>query len=231
MHCPLDASTRDSIRLDWKREADQHTVLEHEWKRKAQEQAETERGWKRATKQHESDVARRIHEEQLRAARVRAEWTRETERHARESEEVERHERDERERERHEWQREMERHVRNFEEIKRREREEWKRERERWRGEVEEREQREEEERQRHHMYWGHVEGHTCTSYATREYSAQLMNLPRSWKHPLEACKNTPLEIHGISHSPKSCEDKVGGLQKDACKANGVPLGSWCCDW
>jgi len=90
--------------------------------------------------------------------------------------------------------------------------EEWQREQQRWRREVEERERREEEERQRHHMYWGHVEAHTCATYATREYSAQLMNLPRSWEHRLEACRNTPLEIHGISHSPKTCEDRGPGV-------------------
>ncbi|KAF8437236.1 hypothetical protein L210DRAFT_961231 [Boletus edulis BED1] len=88
-----------------------------------------------------------------------------------------------------------------------REREEREQERGRWRREVEERERREEEERQRRHMFWGHVRPHTCTTYATREYTAQLMNLPGNWEHRLDACKATPLEIRGISYLPKTCED------------------------
>jgi len=93
-----------------------------------------------------------------------------------------------------------------------REREEQDQDRERWRREVEERERREEEERQRRHMFWGHVQPHTCTTYATREYTAQLMNLPRNWGHRLDACRATPLEIRGISYLPKTCEDRGPGF-------------------
>ncbi|KAH0826280.1 hypothetical protein J3R83DRAFT_5752 [Lanmaoa asiatica] len=181
MHCPLDPSTRDDIRLDWEKEEAQHAVLQHEWQHKNQEHVEIEQGWKRATERHEKEVARRMQEERARQERVRREWMREIEHHAREIEEMRRREREEREREREEW--------------------EWERE---------ERERREEEERQKHHMFWGNVEAHTCTTYATREYTAQLMNLPIAWKHRLDACKATPLEIHGISYLPKTCEERVG---------------------
>ncbi|KAG6379349.1 hypothetical protein JVT61DRAFT_11811 [Boletus reticuloceps] len=58
-------------------------------------------------------------------------------------------------------------------------------------------------------MFWGGIEAHTCTTYATREYTAQLMNLPTTWEHRVEACKATPLEVHGVSYLPKSCEDKA----------------------
>ena len=92
-------------------------------------------------------------------------------------------------------------------------------ERQKWRREVEdhdqieeERRKREEEERQKLNMFWGDIEAHTCTTYATREYTAQLMNLPATWEHRVEACKATPLEVHGTSYLPKTCEDKVGGV-------------------
>ncbi|KAN0094869.1 hypothetical protein V8E55_003156 [Tylopilus felleus] len=90
-------------------------------------------------------------------------------------------------------------------------RKDWRRERERWRREIEERDKREEEERQRRHMFWGRVEAHACTTYATREYTAQLMNLPTTWEHRLDACKATPLEIHGNSYLPTTCEDRGPG--------------------
>ncbi|KAF8557893.1 hypothetical protein OG21DRAFT_136998 [Imleria badia] len=76
---------------------------------------------------------------------------------------------------------------------------------------------REEEELQKLNMFWGSVEAHTCTTYATREYTAQLMNLPATWVNQVEACKATPLEVHGISYLPKSCEDK----------GHGVVMGRW----
>ncbi|KAI9458508.1 hypothetical protein HD554DRAFT_2139205 [Boletus coccyginus] len=122
------------------------------------------------------------------------------------------------------WKRATERHEREAaqrirEERKRQERvrEERERERQQWQLEVEERNRREEEERQKLHMFWGNIEAHTCTTYATREYTAQLMNLPTSWKHGLDACKATPLEVHGISYLPKACEDK----------GHGVVIGRW----
>ncbi|KAN0094861.1 hypothetical protein V8E55_003148 [Tylopilus felleus] len=110
-----------------------------------------------------------------------------------------------------EWNRETERHIREFEDLVARERKQRELERERWRREVEERDKREEEERQRRHMFWDRVEAHACTTYATREYTAQLMNLPRTWEHRLDACKATPLEIHGNSYLPTTCEDRGPG--------------------
>jgi len=183
MYCPLDPDTRDSIRLGWEEQTSQHAVLQREWERKSQEQAEKEERWKHATEQHEAEVAQRIREEHEREERAQQEWTRK-----------------------------IERQVREFEEMLSREREERARERENWEREVEERERREEEERQKLHMFWGHVEAHKCTTYATREFTAQLMNLPTTWKRRLDACRATSLEIRGTSYFPQTCEDKGPGV-------------------
>ena len=53
------------------------------------------------------------------------------------------------------------------------------------------------------------VEAHQCTTYATREYTAQLTNLPAGYEYTLDACRVTPLEIRGVSHMPKRCEEHV----------------------
>jgi len=115
-----------------------------------------------------------------------------------------------------EWKREREERARERENERTKERKSWEhertKERKSWEREVEERKRREEEGRQKLHMFWGHVEAHKCTTYATREYTAQLMNLPTTWKHRLDACKATPLEVHGISYFPKTCEDKGPGV-------------------
>ena len=86
---------------------------------------------------------------------------------------------------------------------------EWEQEHVQHERELKERAQREKEERMRLDLFWGHVETHQCKTYGTREYSAVLMNLPINWERRIEACKATPLEIHGTTHMPKSCEDKV----------------------
>ncbi|KIJ59670.1 hypothetical protein HYDPIDRAFT_33009 [Hydnomerulius pinastri MD-312] len=91
-------------------------------------------------------------------------------------------------------------------------RERWKREEENHDHLEEERRKREEEERLKHNMYWDLVEKRQCTTYATREYSAQLMNLPSNWIHRVEACKATPLVVHGVSYLPSTCEDKGPGV-------------------
>jgi len=94
-----------------------------------------------------------------------------------------------------------------------------------------ERRQREKQERQKMNMFWGQVEAHHCTTYATREYTALLKNLPMDYPHPVEACKETPLEIHGTSYFPKECEDKVRAAHLDLGQLMIATLGSRCCDW
>ncbi|KAF8548262.1 hypothetical protein OG21DRAFT_1489525 [Imleria badia] len=205
MYCPPDPATRDATRLEWDKEKTQHGIIQHEWQRKSQEQAEKEEGWKRETQRHEREMEGRIYEEYKRQEMVRREWAGETKSHEREVEQRVHEEYKRQDKVRQEWARETERHVREFEEMRSHERQEWERE-------VEERGRREEEERQKLHMYWGHVEAHTCNTYATREYTAQLMNLPTAWKNRVEACKATSLEVHGISHLPTTCEDRGPGV-------------------
>ena len=67
-------------------------------------------------------------------------------------------------------------------------------------------------------MFWGQVEAHHCTTYATREYTALLKNLPVDYPYRVEACKETSLEIHGASYLPKDCEDKAGTASSHTIK-------------
>ncbi|KAF9222789.1 hypothetical protein BS17DRAFT_707398 [Gyrodon lividus] len=117
------------------------------------------------------------------------------------------------------WKRQAQQHEKDVERRKRDEEQRQEKIRKEWDHEVEEhdrllkdRRRREEEERQKLNMFWGHVESHQCTTYGTKEYTALLMNLPATWEHRVEACKVTPLEVHGISYLPKSCEDKGPGV-------------------
>ena len=73
----------------------------------------------------------------------------------------------------------------------------------------------------------GSSEGAHMHHFATREYTAELMNLPTTWEHRVEACKVIPLEVHGISYLPKSCEDKVRYYR--VCRSSKADdmLGSW----
>ena len=224
--CPLYPGAMRAIRGEWEKEGAQHDLVREEWRLEKREHSTIEEEWKLQTEWHERDVARRIRVEDERQEQVRQEWAQEFERHAREVEEYEkavvRRVREEQERQaraRKEWDQEVERHRHECEEMERHENQHRENERQKWRREVEdhdqieeERRKREEEERQKLNMFWGDIEAHTCTTYATREYTAQLMNLPATWEHRVEACKATPLEVHGTSYLPKTCEDKVGGV-------------------
>lgn len=86
---------------------------------------------------------------------------------------------------------------------------EWDQERIHHEQELKDRARREEDERTQLDLFWGHVEVHQCKTYGTREYTAVLMNLPMNWGRRMEACKATPLGVHGIAQMPKSCEDRV----------------------
>ncbi|KAF8551217.1 hypothetical protein OG21DRAFT_1512992, partial [Imleria badia] len=226
VNCPLYPSTMIAIRHEWEKEAAGHDLLLEKRQLEKQEHATIEAKWKLEAEWHDRDVARRTREEDERQERVRQEWTQEFQRHAREAEEYEktvarrvREEQERQERVQKEWEQEVEKHRHECEEVERRENQRRINERHKWRREVEdhdrieeERRKREEEERQKLNMFWGGIEAHTCTTYATMEYTAQLMNLPAWWKHRVEACKATPLEVHGISYLPKSCEDKGPGI-------------------
>ncbi|KAG0702053.1 hypothetical protein DFH29DRAFT_923572 [Suillus ampliporus] len=86
-------------------------------------------------------------------------------------------------------------------------REQWGREEEEHKREVEERRKREQDERLRLNMFWTEPVSHTCTTYATREYTARLVNVPSYYDRRVEACMATPVQIHGTDYTPKWCED------------------------
>jgi hypothetical protein len=118
---------------------------------------------------------------------------------------------------REQWQTEGEEHKRDMEERRGREeqerivlREKWGREVEEHEREVEERRRHEEEERLRLNMFWTDVTSHACTTYATREYTARLVNVPSYYNRRVEACMATSVMIHGAEYTPKWCEDHVG---------------------
>ncbi|KAI9566249.1 hypothetical protein HD554DRAFT_2194559 [Boletus coccyginus] len=213
INCPLYPSTMNTIRQQWGEEEAQHNLLREEWRLMKLEHDAVEEMWKVETEWHDKDVARRIREEGDRQERARHEWELETEQH---DKDVARRMREEGER--------QERVRQEYEEMERRENQRRENQRDKWRREVEnhdrieeERRKREEEERQKLNLFWSGIQAHTCTTYATREYTAQLMNLPTTWEHRVEACKVTPLEVHGISYFPKSCEDR----------GHGTVIGRW----
>ncbi|KAG6327428.1 hypothetical protein ID866_11661 [Astraeus odoratus] len=122
--------------------------------------------------------------------RIRMEWLAEQRQYE--------HERRERDEQRVRWKIEEEGHA----EVLR----EWKRERLQHEKELRERKQREIDERMRLNLSWANVEAYHCKTYATREYSAHLINLPTDYKYYLDACRETPLVIHGESYKPTRCE-------------------------
>lgn len=94
----------------------------------------------------------------------------------------------------------------------RREEEEWDRkwnEMERRAREEAERVEKEKRERERMHIYWEDIQGEeNCIAHRTKRYSARLANL-RNGVDALDACKATPLTIHGVTYdSPVHCEDR-----------------------
>ena len=91
---------------------------------------------------------------------------------------------------------------------------EWEHERIQHEQELKERARREEEERNQLGLFWDRVVPHQCKTYGTREYTAVLKNLPMDWERRVEACKATPLEIHGIARMPTSCEDRVSDVPR-----------------
>ena len=50
--------------------------------------------------------------------------------------------------------------------------------------------------------------GEHCLRYATREYTAKLINIP-SGADALKTCRETPVGIHGASLFPDFCQDLV----------------------
>ncbi|KAG2105742.1 uncharacterized protein F5147DRAFT_579342 [Suillus discolor] len=138
---------------------------------------------------------------------------------------------DVRERIRKDWNIELRRHeeeVLKHIEIKKR----WLLEDKEHEREVEEKRKHEEEERLRLNMFWTDLTSHRCTSYATREYTARLVNVPSYYNRRVEACMATPVTIHGVEYTPKWCEDHgpnnvVGHWEVDQHQPDCAPYWTW----
>ncbi|KAG2757832.1 hypothetical protein P692DRAFT_20824654 [Suillus brevipes Sb2] len=221
----LDPDVRDRIRREWNIELRQHQeeVLErittrHRWDLEDKDRIHLREQWQTEGEEHKRDMEdRRRREEQERIQErivLREQWQTEEEEHKRDMEERQRHEEQERIVLREKWGREVEEHKRDMEERRRHEeqernvlREKWGREVEEHEREAEKRRRYEEEERLRLNMFWTDVTSHSCTTYATREYTARLVNVPSYYNRRVEACMATSVMIHGAEYTPKWCED------------------------
>lgn len=218
--CPLSYGSRAQIREEWQKEVSAQERLHHEWHREKVDQENLRLEWSLEERHHEEQTKQRRQREEEYEEDMRQEWKKEIENHLK-------HQAEERRR----WEIEEENHWQGMEQLRlewQREEEEQRhkmdRQREEWHREMEEhdrleRERRDQEkhERQKMGMFWDQVEAHHCTTYATREYSAVLANLPVDYPHRVEACKEIPLEVHGMSYLPKHCEDQ----------GSGVVIGRW----
>ena len=71
---------------------------------------------------------------------------------------------------------------------------------------------REEVERKRSQIAWGDLQvSSACTRYQTREYMAELYNVPFG-VDPIEECYKRTIEINGHQEKPTLCEDRVSTL-------------------
>ncbi|KAG2134836.1 hypothetical protein DEU56DRAFT_808954 [Suillus clintonianus] len=209
----LEDSDRINLREQWGTEVEEHN-REVEARQKRDEEAKNHirEQWEREVEEHDNEVEEgRRHEEQEKI-RIHERWRREAEEHGKEVDEARRREEQESVRLREQWRREEEEARRHEEQENSRLREQWEREVDEHKREVEERRRREEqeriqEERLRLNMFWTDPESHTCTSYATREYTARLVNVPSNYNRRVEACMATPVQIHGNEYTPKWCED------------------------
>jgi hypothetical protein len=122
--------------------------------------------------------------------------------HAREEEKQWKEKQDEMHRKEQTW-------LREWKEMERRAREEAERvEKEKW-------------EREHMNLYWEDIKGEEqCVAHRTKKYSARLANLFPS-VDALEACKATPLTIHGVTYdSPLYCEDQVSNVDSKKTHPN-----------
>jgi len=173
----------------WKREQMAHDKLVQEEQEREREAYNLEKKERKETWKVEQSA----HDE------LAEEWNREREAYI--SEKREREER---------WKREQRAHDELV-------REEWERERITHDREKMEREEREEDERRKLNMVWVGVKPHGCSTYATREYTARLANVPSHYNNRVEACKATPLVVHGQPYLPRTCQDNG---------RNGI-IGTW----
>jgi hypothetical protein len=191
----LDPDVRDRIRREWNIELRQHQkeVIErintrHRWDLEDENRIRLREEWRTEREENERDMEERRRREEQERIVLHEKWGKEVEEHERDMEERRRREEQERIVLREKWGKEVEEHER----------------------EAEERRRHEEEERLRLNMFWTDVTSHACTTYATREYTARLVNVPSYYNRRVEACMATPVMIHGAEYTPKWCEDHVG---------------------
>ncbi|KAG2069562.1 hypothetical protein BDR04DRAFT_1101444 [Suillus decipiens] len=182
----------DRIRKDWDIEFHQHqeevlrrNETRERWRLENDDRIHLREQWRMEAEEHERDIEERRKSEEQERNLVREMWGREVAEHGREVEERRKREEQERNVLRDKWGREVEEHE----------------------HEVEKRRKHEEEERLRLNMFWTDLESHTCTTYATREYTARLVNVPSYYNRRVEACMATSVKIHGAEYMPKWCED------------------------
>jgi hypothetical protein len=219
---PLDPDVRDRIRKDWDIELRQHQkeVLERidiqkRWRVEDNDRIHLREQWGAEVEKHNREVEERLRRDEEHKIHMHEQWEREAEEHDEEVKEGRRRDEEEKIRIREEWRREAEEHNKEVEELRRREeqeriilRENWSREVEEHERQVEERRKHEEEERLKLNMFWTDLASHTCTTYATREYTARLVNVPSYYNRRVEACMATPVNIRGTEYTPKWCEDR-----------------------
>jgi len=155
--------------------------------------------WNIEWRQHEQQKLQHLSErdgwrrEKMTHEEMRKEWQREVGEHNRQKEEK-------RKQEEGEWRREQ----MSYEKVRR----EWQREVEEHNRQKEEKRKQEEDERRRLGLSWSGLMGQErCLSYSTREYTAQLENIPTGYDR-IKACMSTPVVIHGVTFErPNRCED------------------------
>ncbi|KAG2038373.1 hypothetical protein BDR03DRAFT_954597 [Suillus americanus] len=207
----------DRIRLreQWGTEVEKHNRdVEERVRRDEEHKTHIREQWEREVEEHDGQVKEQLKRDEEDRVHIREQWGREVEEHDGQVKEQRKRDEEARIRIREQWGREAEEHNKEVEALRRREeqernllREKWSREVEGHEREVEERRKHEEEERLRLNMFWTDLASHTCTTYATREYTARLVNVPSYYNRRVEACMATPVNIHGIEHTPKWCED------------------------
>ncbi|KAG2069560.1 hypothetical protein BDR04DRAFT_1055334 [Suillus decipiens] len=88
------------------------------------------------------------------------------------------------------------------------------------------------QDRIRMNMSWTDLASHTCTTYATREYTARLVNIPSSYNRRVEACMATPIKIHETEYMPQWCEDHgpnnvIGHWEVNQHEPDCAPYWNW----
>jgi hypothetical protein len=228
-HDIQDQNVRDRIRKEWNIETKAHERAmeharelekqwkekEHEWKEKMHDWNDKENDWHRKEQNWEvkwKEMERQARKEAERIEKEKRDrendWHRKEQNWKVEWKELERQAREEAER--------IEKEKRDRENDWHRKEQDWKvkwKDMERQAREEAERVEKEKWDREHMNLYWEDIQsGENCIAHKTKRYSARLANLLPGI-NALEACKATPLTIHGMTYdSPLECEDRVSDV-------------------